>query len=380
MIFLLHIPKTGGQTLSARIASAFPPGRCNILVPRIKDPSDLADQMARFDFVAGHPAGQVLSREPGGPDVMALVRDPVEQIISQYRHIRRDAGNPLFAAAAALTARGFIERFATHMFNFQVRAFVRATRPPTWPERVAADEMWVLRNLGEAVDQVRWLVPTEQSDEFCALWALEAGRPLGLSQIRLNEVGADGVDAPALRDWLRQRPERFALDSFFWTIAHRKYREWREALISRDLTTGAAAAGVRVWSSDNAALWLVRDWHRPERAEDGTTIWWAGPGASSLVRIHRGERHTLRFRGIVFLGVHWDQIRLFREADMMELPLRCVSDPKTHRVTFEADIRHLGMDEILVLHGSEDIAAVPPVSLALNTPRRGFATVDWCLD
>lgn len=379
MIFLLHIPKTGGQTLSARIASAYPPGRCNIMVPRIESAADLADQMTRYDFLAGHPVWQVLEHPPRGLDVMALVRDPVEQIVSQYRHIRRDPGNPLHGAAAALPPRGFIERFANHMFNFQARAFVGASRRPTWAERVAADEMWMVRNIESAVAQIRWLVPTEQSDEFCALWTLEAGRPLGQPRIRLNEVGADGVDAPALRDWLRQRPERFALDSLLWTIARRRYAMWRDTLITCNPNTGDAAAGVQAWSVDDGAVWLVRDWHPPERAEDGTVVWWAGPGVSSRVRLRRGGRQVMRFKGIVFLGMHWNQIRLFREIDMTEMPLRRGLDTTTQQVSFETDIGHLGRDEILVLHGTEDATALPAVALALDTPRRGYATRDWCL-
>lgn len=379
MIFLLHIPKTGGQTVSARIASAFPPDRCNIMVPRIEGAADLAEQMARYDFLAGHPAGRVLEQPPRGLEVMALVRDPVEHIVSQYRHIRRDSHNRLHAAAAALPPRAFIERFAAHMFNFQARAFVRASYSPTAADWIAGNEMWVLRNLENAAAQIRWLVPTEQSDEFCALWALESGRPLGQPRIRLNAVGADGVDAPALRDWLRGKPERFALDSILWMIARRHYTEWRDELLTRDRTTGAAADGARAWSSDEAAVWLVRDWHRPEPVEDGTMVWWAGPEMSSRIRIRRSGRHLLRFQGFVFLGVHWNKIRLFRGIDMMELGLRCTLDPETHRVAFEAEIGHLGEDETLVLHASEDATAVPPVALALDMPRRGFATRDWCL-
>lgn len=379
MIFLLHIPKTGGQTLSARIASAFAPDRCNIMVPRIKGAADLLDQMERYDFLAGHPAGQVLEQPLRDLEVMALVRDPVEQIVSQYRHIRRDPANRLHAVATALPPRAFIERFAAHMYNFQARAFVRASYSPTAADWISADEMWVLRNLENAVAQVRWLVPTEQSDEFCALWALETGRPVGQPRIRLNEVGADGVDAAALRDWLRERPERFALDSILWTMARRHYSAWRDALTTRNPKNGAAADGVRAWSSGDAGLWLVRDWHRPEQVDDGALVWWAGPDTSSRIRVQRGGHHVLRFQGFVFLGVHWNKIRLFREADLMELTLRCKLDTETQRVAFEADIGHLGEDETLVLHASEDATAVPPVEMALNMPRRGFATRDWCL-
>lgn len=107
-------------------------------------------------------------------------------------------------------------------------------------------------------------------------------------------------------------------------------------------------------------------------------VWWAGPGISSRIRVLRGGRRLLRFQGFVFLGVHWNKIRLFRGDNMTELALRCTLDPETHRVAFEAEIGHFGEDETFVLHASEDATAVPPVALALDMPRRGFATRDWC--
>ena len=124
MIYFLHIPKTAGQSLATRIASAFPPGRSKILVPLVSTQEEFSDLVARYDMVGAHTDRNVLSRRPGGVELMAAVRSPVEQIVSHYRHIRRAPGNPLHPASAALPARALIERFAGYFFNFQARALV----------------------------------------------------------------------------------------------------------------------------------------------------------------------------------------------------------------------------------------------------------------
>ena len=81
MILFLHIPKTGGQTLATRVASAFPPGRCSVMQTDILDAGALAALSAGHDFFEGHLAPGALRDPPPGLRVMAAVREPVEQMI-----------------------------------------------------------------------------------------------------------------------------------------------------------------------------------------------------------------------------------------------------------------------------------------------------------
>jgi hypothetical protein len=380
MIYFLHIPKTAGQSLATRMASAFPPGRSKILVPVVANQDELHDLAARYEMVGAHTAQNVLARRPPGMELVVAVRSPVEQIVSHYRHIRRDPNNPLHAASVALPPRSLIERFAGHFFNFQARVLVTAFRVATPAERIGGEEAWLLRHLADTVSGIRWLLPTERADEFCVLWSLEAGRPLGQPDATLNQVADDNVDAPALRAWLLQRPERFAVDSLLWTMAQQRYADWRDGLLSRAPATGDAAPGVRAWESDGAGVWLVRDWHPPAQGADGEIDWWAGPGLFPRIRVRRGDHRVLRFDAVVFLGVHWKRIQLLREADMGEVPFRGTFDPERNAVSFEADLERLGPDETLVLYTQEDISVVPPVPLALKVPRRGFAARNWRLE
>ncbi|MBX9700937.1 MAG: hypothetical protein K2X74_15980, partial [Acetobacteraceae bacterium] len=176
MHFFLHIQKTGGQTLGARLAAGFAPDRTSVMRRDIASRDELHAMARQHDFVAGHPGPGSLVEPPPGVQVLSLVRDPVETIISLYRHIRRDPLNPLHAAAAALPARTCIERFEHLFFNFQSRVLTQAWTIPSIQALSRGEEAWLARQVPDAADAVRWLVPSERMDEFCALWRLETGR------------------------------------------------------------------------------------------------------------------------------------------------------------------------------------------------------------
>lgn len=60
-MFYLHIPKTGGQTLARRLASAFPPGRAHLQEGQFTYPADcaaLGECLSAHDFVEAHLTGQ----------------------------------------------------------------------------------------------------------------------------------------------------------------------------------------------------------------------------------------------------------------------------------------------------------------------------------
>ncbi len=90
-IFFLHLTKTGGQTLAARLASAFRPERVHMLQPPLRWP-DHADRLTQLletrDFIESHVLGPLLAKCQG-IDILTTVRDPIERLISAYKHIRR---------------------------------------------------------------------------------------------------------------------------------------------------------------------------------------------------------------------------------------------------------------------------------------------------
>jgi hypothetical protein len=379
MLYLLHIPKTGGQTLATRLASAFPPGRTSIMQADIHGAEELAALAASFDFFEGHPAGSVLAKRPAGLKVISAVRDPVEQVISHYRHILRAPALPLHKAAQALPPTAFMDRFSHVMFNFQSRCLIRAFHGASPQERIRGEELWLLRHLEAVAEQVDRLLPTERIDEFCLLWSLETGRALRGTEARINEGRSDEVDMEALRAWLRARPERFAVDSLLWQLAQRRYAEWRERLLGADRTSGEPAPATLAWSEGEAAIWLTRDWHPPARRADGVTEWWAGPGFAPEIRLRPAGRRLLRFEALTFLGVRWDRIRLLRRPDLAAMRIAGKPDPAAKVVRFEAELPADARGVELCLFSPEDTQVLPPVPLAFQVPRRGFATQNWGL-
>lgn len=380
-IYLLHIPKTGGQTLATRLAAGFPPARVNVLRSDVADPAALADLAAAHDFFEGHPAPGALAAPPPGLRVMAAVREPVAQIVSHYRHIRREPAHALHAAAQALAPTAFLDRFAHHLFDFQAACLVAAFRAPRPADRIRGFDLWLLRHLEPALDRLAWALPSERIDEFCLLWRLDqGGAPIGDPAQRVNTAdAADGVDAEALEHWLRRRAHRFAADAALWAAVGRRFEAWRHGLLTTD-AAGTPAPAHCAWQAGQAAVWLTRDWHAPLRRSDGVLEWGAGPGLYPLLRVRRGGHATLRFEALSLLGVHWDRMRAMRADTLDELPLRRTLDPATGIVACAVDIADLPAEAALVLYAPEDPGVLPPVQAAFTPPRRGFATQHWRLE
>jgi hypothetical protein len=379
VIFLLHLQKTGGQTLAMRLAQAFSPERSKIMVGQIADRAELHALASQYEFIAGHPGYGLLDKPPEGLTVICLIRDPVEHLISLYRHVRRDPFNSLNVAANAMGPKPFLDRFSHYFFDFQARGLTMALRLPGGSELSYGEDAWITSHLEEAVASVRWLVPTEALDDFCALWRLETGFSVGQAGFVLNAAEQDRLDLTALRHWLRSSPERFALDSLLWRRARKTYSNWRKALLARD-ANGEPPIGHRVWTADDgAAVWLTDDWHPPVTQNDGTSYWWCGPGFFSRLSIRRKGRNILFFEALTFIGVHWDQISFLSGSDRKRLPHKAAPQESGSVIAYTISLDMLADEDEILMVGIENAVSVPPVPLAWEQPRRGFATRLWKL-
>ncbi|WP_376092504.1 hypothetical protein ACE7GA_23765 [Roseomonas sp. CCTCC AB2023176] len=380
MIYLLHIPKTAGQTLAARVGGAFAAERVRIHIPIVGTREEVAALAAAHDFVGAHTGFGILREPPPGVEFMASVRDPIRHVVSHVRHIRRDPLNALHAASVALPIEAFLERFADYFLTFQTRGLVRPFFGAEAADLVHGEDAWLLRHLPAAAERIRWLVPTESVDEFCILWSLESGRRLAETAEALNAAPPDDVDAAAIREWLLRDPGRFALDSILWTTARRRYAAWRHGLATAADDPALIAPALRAAADGDAGVWLVRDWHPAELQVDGSVVWWAGPGQASRVRLRRGAHRRLVFDGLSFSGVYWDRVEVLRESTLATLVTRRSLDAGSGTVRFEVAIGDLASDETLLVFAEEDVTRVPAASRALGTPRRSFATRNWRLD
>src|SRR5208337_3251445 len=123
--FYLHIPKTGGITLGWRLASAFAPDETHVnrngfYFPKDLEAFRLVVQTKRF--AESHIGGPML-RDFNDLELMITVRDPVEQILSYWRHIQRDNTNSLHRAVNKLHYREFFDRIGDYFTDSQSTYF-----------------------------------------------------------------------------------------------------------------------------------------------------------------------------------------------------------------------------------------------------------------
>lgn len=380
MIFFLHIPKTGGQTLATRIAAAFPAGRSYLLQSNITSAEELERLCAQYDFVEGHTAAGVLASPQAHMNIMMAVRDPVEQIISNYRHVRRDPALRLHKTAMAMSPIAFMERCADRIFNFQAKSFIKAFAGMDLLELAGGDDAWVMRHFETSIGRLRWLLPTEAIDQFGPLWALETNRALTLPTAEVNRAAADDVDAAALRSWLRERPERFALDSLLWSRARARFAAWSYEVLSRWGGVAVDESPMCSFTRGHAGIWLGLGWHPPALRGDGVTEWWSGPEFFSKVRIRSSGQRELCFEVAASLGVQLHKLRILHPGTQKVLPHTMRILPGTSIGEYRVPLDGLGADECLLIFGPEEIHLLPDLPIALQTPRRGFATQNWRLE
>src|SRR5579871_1818376 len=188
-IFYLHIPKTGGQTLATRLASAFDLDSVHLMADTLRFPQDvekLSQLLREKRFIESHVAGRLL-RDFSDRPILCTVREPVAQMLSSWRHIRRETTNRFHRAARTLRPRDFFDLFEDHFINRQTNYLQSALFEPMrqFIEREGYHRA-VYSRLMSCVDRLRWLVPTESIDEFVDLWALETKRSVPNRRATIN--------------------------------------------------------------------------------------------------------------------------------------------------------------------------------------------------
>ena len=214
MIFYLHIPKTGGQTLATRLASAFHPDKAHIITDDMRFPQD-CDRLNRFrqskDFVEAHVTGPLL--RDSTDNILCTVRDPIEQIISVYRHILREPANELHNPARLLSFADFFTHFGDTFANIQTKMLITPFFHMR-PEDSLNEYGFLLSKLLDVANRIRWLVPSEQIDEFTVLWSLESKRAVPLISTQVNVAPQNDELLEGWRHYLHKRSDLYDLSIF----------------------------------------------------------------------------------------------------------------------------------------------------------------------
>jgi hypothetical protein len=321
MIFYLHIPKTGGQTLALRLASAFPPSRTHFMTDNMCYPED-AERLRTFrktkDLVEAHVHGPLLQDSPD--DVLCTVRDPIEQIISGYRHIAREPSNPLHTPAKVLAFADFFNHFGDHLANLQTRNLVNAfyeERPPQSQNQ----HRFLLQHFTDAMDRLRWLVPSEQIDEFTMLWSIENKRPVPSAATSVNLAPSDDERLPSWRAHLAKRSDLYDLDLAFWHAAKRRYSHYKEGVTQANSSPLGSDSAMCAYAMNGQSVLLTKGWHMPFRRSDNIREWWAGPSRFSESKSETNPklRRFFRSRWHVFSASNTKTSISFTKATTLKL-------------------------------------------------------------
>lgn len=381
-MFYLHIPKTGGQTLARRLASAFPPGHAHLQPGHFAFPADcesLSQCLAAHDFVEAHVTGELLCQRRIA-DLLVTVREPVAQIMSNFRHIRREPERRLSRAARELDPGAFFDHFGDFFTDFQSRYLLAAFLPLAIEEQRSGFWACAARHLPPLLERIRWLVPTDRIDAFVPLWEAETGHRVADRTYATNHAPHDGVDLAALEAAIRARPALFAMDSVLYQFAASRFAAWSAAIEQARTPWDYPANASRVFHQGGGGVWLREGWYATEQTGYGPGNW-AGPARRSDVAIRRSPgQSALVFDVVVINGITHSDITPFDARSFAQLPVTrevLAND----RWRYHIDIAALPEACEVALMVPDCLAAINvfPAGTSADLQRRSFLATGWAL-
>jgi Sulfotransferase family len=376
-IFYLHIPKTGGQTLAARLASAYAPGKADFIGEDLngeQGEQTLRSMLAEKDFVERHVGSNTLANFKDA-DIICTVRDPVAHRISVYQHVLRGKENLLHQAATQLPPREFFSKFwdlLTDQTRYLVGAF---TKPPIDLDR----HRHSVRHMYDCLDRIRWLVPTECIDEFSMLWSMETGKHIPFAS-HMQNVAPHHEKYDELVRIVESMPGMYAADALLWQIAKERFDDYRRLVLSKVRPfPHEVDSGTSFLTEHGSGIWLLEGWHLPQYGTPMGTAWWAGPQKFSRVHVRRvsGERY-LQVSIIVVCGVPHDRILAVSKDGSQYLPQACVQ-VSDERWELTVDLAQLAPTDEFLLATPFVGAPIMFSQGSSDTERKSFATCNWTL-
>lgn len=378
-LFYLHVPKTGGQTLATRLASAFLPDESVILKHEFgpDQRGEFLDLIAAKSFVEAHVGGELLEGV-SGLDIVATVRDPVSQMISNYRHLRREPTNRWRRAALRLSPEAFFEQFGDFFTNHQTRYILSAFAPVGFEiEKLGMTRAFHARFF-EALDKIRWLVPTESIDEFTRLWALETKYPVADFAATVNAAESDDIAVSRLRTFLSDRPRLYAYDTLLHQVACEAFAKYRDHVHQSVSPWSHPAHSRRAYVDQETGVWLVKNWGAPEFHRQ-VLHWWSGPTTQSEIWVRRrADQQFLCFDVNVVNGVRPDQIEVYSGEAFRKLDVRVVSRSDCLTV-LGVPLGDLGEEPRLRVLVPDCMASIMTTATDDDLIRRSFLTSNWRL-
>lgn len=293
-LYLLHIAKTGGTSLSAALSEFYCDGEVisdsgNISVDFIKKNEH---RLCATALLYGHAGHEVMTYLRGRVRAITLLRDPKAQAISNYLHIARDINNPFQPIAVNLGLVGFFTTFWQYAIFQTLSLVVSISREPA---RFREEIESRIGRVFELLDQMFFVGQLEKIDDLAPLLSLLLGLPGCLTVPRLNTAAENGVEEPILDrlgaeyDRLQDNPEIAHLlsleRSIYQKVGSLRKRYEREIVerVFRAKWAGPTPPSA-VYAGSNGTIYLASNWRSPETTSEGRG-WWTGNSECSTLLI-----------------------------------------------------------------------------------------------
>jgi len=372
-VFLLHIPKTGGNTVVAQFLAFLPVEAVWPPPPElVLDEEGLREAARRLPalrFIHGHVEDNLGAHLP--PDALRMVtfiRHPVRLAVSHYLYLREKPMNRLHAAAAAMPIDAFYRRFPGMLTEPQSCYLARAMGFPTpggvplGPDGVG----FALRML----ETFAFVGVTERMAESLDAMAEALGLP-AFPVGRENAGGASREEAEhcAARLMRDEFLIRLGADFALRRAAEGRLVRWqrgrrRAALAARlaQALAGQAPMPDVVAEAPGLALgflegWLPQGWSGEPASS--RRYWWTRRRATLLLAAREAAPCTLRLR--VVNTMRFDAAAILASADDAPLPVTATLADDGAAVLLD-----IAVPAAALVSGSAEIALTAPHALPFS--------------
>jgi Sulfotransferase family len=383
MLFYLHVPKTGGQSLTRRLASAFLADETHYFKEDLAHPKGVETLRLLAEtkkFVESHVAGPLL-KDVKDVDVLATIRNPVDQMVSNWLHMRREQSLMWHRAARQLTPAAFFDHFGDffrdHQTGYLISAFVGGMRALA---RESGHYRAATQHLFPVVDRIRWLVPTESIDEFVGLWEIESRRIVPNKTESVNIAPEHGTDVAEARAALLARPHLYAVDRLLYEITKERFSQYKEEIHSAISPWRYPENSTRAHYSQGSGVWLIQNWHEPEEGKGGRE-WWFGPTNMGQLRIRRtDELSKLSFVVNVVNGISLKDIEIRARESRVKLPIEILPVGSRGGDKLSVDVSKLGVEADLTFTVPNCFPSIMTTQNDDSLVRRAFLASNWMLE